>query len=221
MNSIFDFRAKNYDRWFDKNASAYQSELNALKRFIHEGNNVEIGVGTGRFAEPLGIHTGIDPSMPMLSIARKRGIQAIRGVAESLPIDNNSFDAALIMTTLCFVNDPLVALLEAKRVVRKYGSVVIGTIDLESHVGSEYLKKVKNSPFYQGARFYSANEIIDLLASIEMVDIITCQTIFSEPELMTAPDPVHEGHGDGLFVTIRARVESPKLNVQMSKCFKE
>jgi hypothetical protein len=52
------------------------------------GTGVEIGVGTGRFAEPLGIRVVIEPSKAMRRMAQKRGIEVIDGVAESLPFDD-------------------------------------------------------------------------------------------------------------------------------------
>ena len=50
-----------------------------------EVNYIEIGVGTGRFAAPLGIKVGVDPSMTMLTYAAKRGVLGLQGTAEALP----------------------------------------------------------------------------------------------------------------------------------------
>jgi hypothetical protein len=52
------------------------------------GTGVEIGVGTGRFAEPLGIRVGVEPSKAMRQVAQKRGIEVIDGVAQVLPFDD-------------------------------------------------------------------------------------------------------------------------------------
>ncbi len=55
MSSIFDKYNKKYDAWYDRNKFAYLSELEAIKRVLPEkGYGVEIGVGSGRFAAPLG-----------------------------------------------------------------------------------------------------------------------------------------------------------------------
>ncbi len=78
MNSIeiFEKYAQEYDEWFDVNRFAYQSEVLALKKFIPENSkSLEVGVGTGRFAVPLGIKVGIEPAKAMADIARKRGIE--------------------------------------------------------------------------------------------------------------------------------------------------
>ena len=52
-----------YDRWFEENKYAYQSEINSIKELLPAFNTaVEIGIGTGKFALPLGIKFGIEPS---------------------------------------------------------------------------------------------------------------------------------------------------------------
>ncbi|MDP2845305.1 MAG: hypothetical protein Q8N79_04420 [Candidatus Methanoperedens sp.] len=72
MNSIeiFEKYAQEYDEWFDVNRFAYQSEVLALKKFIPENSkSLEVGVGTGRFAVPLGIKVGIEPAKRVLKPA--------------------------------------------------------------------------------------------------------------------------------------------------------
>lgn len=51
--NIFDAYPKEYDQWYERNRFAYLSEIETLKKVISEtGRGLEIGVGTGRFAEP-------------------------------------------------------------------------------------------------------------------------------------------------------------------------
>ena len=68
-------------------------------------NSLEIGVGTGRFAEALKIRYGVDPAPKMLELARPRGIDTVLGYAEKLPFHNDTFDSVFMITTLCFVQD--------------------------------------------------------------------------------------------------------------------
>ena len=44
---------RSYDKWFDTHKALYQSKLAALRKVVHSGTGLEIGVGTGRFAAPL------------------------------------------------------------------------------------------------------------------------------------------------------------------------
>jgi len=98
---IFDIYSKEYDQWYEENKFAYLSELEALKKVVpKKGKGLEIGVGTGRFAQPLGVTFGIDPSKKMLEIAKKRGIKTSVGKGENLPFTDNEFDYVLIVITI-------------------------------------------------------------------------------------------------------------------------
>lgn len=56
-----------------------------------EGPSLEIGVGTGRFAEALGIEYGVDVSGRVLELAKRRGITVVEGSGENLPFRDESF----------------------------------------------------------------------------------------------------------------------------------
>ncbi len=62
MNTFpFDMYSKWYDDWFDKNNSAYHSELFAVIMAIHpKGEGIEICSGSGKFVSPLGVRFGIE-----------------------------------------------------------------------------------------------------------------------------------------------------------------
>lgn len=208
MNSveIFEKYAQEYDAWFDTNRFAYESEVRALKTFIpQDSNGLEIGVGTGRFAVPLGINVGVEPAKAMADRARKRGIKVYEAKAEKLPFADASFDFVLIVATLCFVQDPLQALREAKRVLKPGGYIIIGLIDKESFLGKLYESKKKESKFYNHATFYSIKQVSDWLKRLELEDIKIGQTIFKLPQEMTAIESVKAGYGEGGFVVIVAQ----------------
>jgi len=95
-SSPFDSNAAAYDAWFDGEGKAiFAVELEALRR-VSSGLPrpwLEVGVGSGRFAQALGIEAGIDPSRKLLKMARERGIIAFRAQAEeySLPTASAPF----------------------------------------------------------------------------------------------------------------------------------
>jgi SAM-dependent methyltransferase len=129
-----------YEAWFERHEAAYLSELLALRALVPwSGLGLEIGVGSGRFAAPLGIRVGVDPSPRMLALAPARGIAVVQGVAEVLPFAPASFDHALVATTICFVDSPAYMLAEAHRVLRPGGTLVIGFVDRQSPIGQDYL----------------------------------------------------------------------------------
>lgn len=93
---MFEEYADRYDEWYTRHASIFESELKAIRSFELKGLGLDLGVGTGVFAERLGVPVGIDPSARMLIIAKKRGIQVIQALGERLPFRGNSFDYDLI-----------------------------------------------------------------------------------------------------------------------------
>jgi ubiquinone/menaquinone biosynthesis C-methylase UbiE len=86
---------------------------------------LDVGVGTGVFAEAfsgLGLKvTGLDANAAMLEVARTLVPSArfAEGLAEELPLDDRSFDLVFLGHVLHETDDPLKALVEAKRVARK------------------------------------------------------------------------------------------------------
>lgn len=118
----FDEAAAEYDAWFEKHRDLYLAELEAVRGFIPaSGSGMEIGVGTGRFAVPLGIPIGVEPSPRMAELARQRGIEVFEGMAETLPFADCSFDFAVMVTVVCFLNNVAQAFREACRILNPTG----------------------------------------------------------------------------------------------------
>ncbi len=203
---IFEKSAQEYDAWFDRNQIAYESEILALKRFlIPGGRSLEVGVGTGRFAIPLGIDLGVEPAQAMAEIARKRGVKICQARAESLPFVAAAFDLVLMVTVLCFLSDPFRALAEAARVLKPQGRILIGMIDGDSPLGRQYEASKQESRFYAQARFYPAQQVIGWLEGLAFKNFQVCQTIFKPLKEITALEPVKPGFGEGGFVAINAQ----------------
>jgi SAM-dependent methyltransferase len=203
----FEEHTDQYEQWFEAHEDAYRSELAALRRLLprsESGFGVEIGVGSGRFAAPLGIEVGVDPAAAMLAYARDRGIDVVRGVAEALPFVDEAFDTALIVTTICFVDDVGRTLAEADRVLAPDGSLVIGYVDRDSPVGRTYQELKEDHPFYRAATFVSTDELLAALEAAGFDTFEFVQTIYRLPDEIDGPEPIEEGYGDGSFVGIRA-----------------
>ncbi|MBF8277875.1 MAG: methyltransferase type 11 [Candidatus Brocadiaceae bacterium] len=206
MNA-FEEAAVEYEEWFETYKWVYLSEVEAVRKFIPEtGEGIEIGVGTGRFSIPFGITVGVEPARAMAEISRKRGVTVYKSNAEHLPFQDNSFEFALVVTTLCFLEYPFQALKEIKRILRPAGKIVIGMLDEESPPGKLYEKKRKKNKFYRNARFYSVNQVLDSLKKLAFDNIQTVQTIFKNPDRIQSLEPIKECFGEGLFVVILAEV---------------
>ncbi|MGY0287697.1 MAG: class I SAM-dependent methyltransferase [Candidatus Methanodesulfokora washburnensis] len=121
--SPFDLYYKEYDEWYERNRFAYLTELEALKREIPRNKRgLEVGVGTGRFASPLGVPFGIDPSVGMIKVAKDRGVEVVQGVGEEMPFPDSAFDYVLLAITICFLEDPDRTILEVSCSTTKVGS---------------------------------------------------------------------------------------------------
>lgn len=201
----FDEHLEEYENWFEINRFAYQSELRAVKALLpRNGRGMEIGVGSGKFAEPLGIRLGIEPSARMREAARRRGIDVIDGVAEDLPFDEGEFDFALMVTTICFLDDVEKGLREAYRVIKEGGCLIIGFVDKTSTIGQLYLQHKDQSVFYKPATFYSTGEVVGFLEEAGFSKFSFTQTIFHSLAEVKAIEPVRKGYGYGSFVVVKA-----------------
>jgi ubiquinone/menaquinone biosynthesis C-methylase UbiE len=206
MTNAFEESAQEYDDWFVRNEFAYHSELAAIKACLPtNGHGLEIGAGTGRFAAPLGIKVGVEPARAMAEIARIRGTSVIRGYAEALPFADDSFDFVLMVTVLCFLSNPFQALDEATRVLKPPGRLIIGMIDPASPLGQSYELNKEKSKFYRQARFLPVEEVLKWLKRLGYLSLQIHQTIFRDPAMITALEPVRTGQGEGVFVVISAQ----------------
>jgi SAM-dependent methyltransferase len=197
---------RRYDEWFERHRAAYLSELLAVRALLPwEGRGLEIGVGTGRFAGPLGVKFGIDPAGEMLGYARARGVSVARAVAEALPFADAVFDYALVVTTICFVDDARAMLREIARVLKPEGKVIIGLIDRESLLGQAYVAHQADNVFYREASFYSAAEVEALLKEAGFTHLVWAQTLSTPLSEIHEIEPMSTGTGHGAFLVVRAQ----------------
>ncbi len=202
----FDKYSGEYDNWFVLHESVFQSELIAIRKVLPlTGKGIEIGIGSGIFAEALGISEGIEPSRAMRERARQRNIHAINAVAEDLPYADKSVDFAVMITTICFVDDLHKSLSEARRVLKDAGNLIIGFVDKDSPVGKLYLRHKHENVFYRHAVFYGTEELCRILnhAGFEIDKIF--QTVFGELDKIDEVQDVLEGYGKGSFIAISAK----------------
>lgn len=215
MITSFDVHAREYDLWYDRHNKVFDSELTAIRKVLEqvhpEHRSIEIGVGTGRFAQALNITHGADPSMGMLKLASERNIICTQAVAESLPFRNTSFDLALMVTVDCFLTNLKQAFAEVYRILKPGGRLVLGMIDRNSELGNAYGKKYEKKPhkngFYTCVRLHSVEEISACILEAGLKDLTTVQTLFKPLEMIEDVEPVRRGYGEGGFVVIRANKE--------------
>ena len=202
----FNLYPDEYEAWFEKFHLAYQSELNAIRSLLPPGGTgIEIGIGSGLFALPLGVQYGVEPSPVMAEKARKKGLKVFDGVAERLPVDDALYDYALMVTTVCFVDDVEQSFREVRRILKPGGFFVLAFVDKNSPLGKFYLSIKNEDKFYRDAIFYTTDELLNLLdrTGFSTTDIV--QTLFEDPGSMKEIHAAIPGYGKGSFVVIRGK----------------
>ncbi len=200
----FEEHYKEYDEWFVKNEQLYTAEINAIKEFIpHNKYGMEIGVGTGKFAIPFGIKIGVEPSNRMADIAKGKGIEVYKGIAEQLPFENDTFDFVLMVTTICFIDDVLKSFNETRRVLKNNGTIIVGFVDKDSEMGKQYQAKKMKSKFYKNATFFGVDEVVNLLKESDFSGLEIKQTLIKKDGKLNTEE-IKDGYGLGSFVAIKA-----------------
>jgi SAM-dependent methyltransferase len=186
VEQVFDVSAKRYDVWYDKpfGKSAFTLEKACIESLSKKLKQpfLEVGVGTGRFAEALKIEYGIDGSTGVLKFAKQREIIAVKGRGESLPFVDSFFGGVFVVVTLCFVDEPVKVLKEASRVLKGDGAVILGLILKESPWASFYREKGEaGNIFYKIATFYSFGELKAMVEKAGLKIVEMNSTMFQAP----------------------------------------
>ena len=201
----FDKYLNEYEEWFIEHRFVYESELKSVRHFIPKNKKgIEIGISTGRFALPFGITEGVEPSASMRKFAVQKGLTVYEGTAEEIPLPNESYDFALMVTTICFIDDVQEALREVKRILKPDGSFIIGLVNKNSPLGKTYEKLKEQNKFYRYATFYSAEEVKELLEENGFTNIEIVQTVFGELSDVKSIQQYKTEYGEGGFVVISA-----------------
>jgi SAM-dependent methyltransferase len=87
---------------------------------------LNVGAGTGSYEPPDRAVTAVEPSAVMRAQRPAGAAPCVAASAESLPFDDQSFDAAIAFATVHHWRDPVVGLREMQRVARR---VVVFTCD--------------------------------------------------------------------------------------------
>jgi SAM-dependent methyltransferase len=87
---------------------------------------LNVGAGTGSYEPSDRDVTAVEPSAVMRAQRPAGAAQCVAATAESLPFEDQSFDAAMAFSTVHHWQDPIAGLLEMRRVARR---VVVFTCD--------------------------------------------------------------------------------------------
>jgi SAM-dependent methyltransferase len=178
MGYVFDFKdATTYDAWLnsERNRLVLELEHRLMLEMLMPSKGeslLDIGCGTGASVEPFLAHgvtiTGLDPSPYMLDIALAKfghRVDVYRGYAEDLPFEDNSFNHAVLFTTLEFVEDPTQAIAEACRVAKD--RLFLGVLNRYAIKGFERrVKGIFTDTIFNRAKFFGIWELKNVLRKI-------------------------------------------------------
>ena len=212
MGRIFDGISESYDRWYEtpEGQAIFRAERDCLLS-VHDrpfDSWLEVGVGTGRFAQALGIPVGLDPSREMLAIAARRGVEGCGGSAEHLPFRAESFAGILMVLALCFTTDASRVFKECRRALRPGGRLLLGIVPADSAWGRAYKAKAdEGHALYRHARFRTAAETVGLAQDAGFTLCDRAGTLFWNPGETPESDPQirPSGTGEHGFVALLLR----------------
>ena len=215
-SSPFDSLATTYDAWFEEEGKLiFAIEVKALKEVLTLLPKpwLEVGVGSGRFAQALGIETGIDPSVKLLEMAKRRGITVSRARGEEQFFNKEGFGTVFLIVTLCFADSPIAVLREAHRILKLGGKIVLGLVLRESPWGKSYqIKKLEGHRFYKHATFYSYQEVERLLMDSGFNIEKVVSTLFQKPGEVKEMESPQKGFAidAGFTVVVAGKIPFPK-----------
>jgi len=140
---------------------------------------LDVGCGTGALLAALAERianarlVGVDLSWEMLAVARRRSCEQAklaRGFAECLPFGDEKFDAVVCTSVLHFVREPLAALREMRRVLRRGGLLLLTDWCRDfviSRLRERALRRVCPTP----VRTYGAGECAALVEQAGFADM--------------------------------------------------
>ena len=158
LSGFYDLITGIYARFKDGNEKNRVMQYLSLLEIKNEDKVIEISIGTGRnikYLNPLAHFYGVDISLGMLKRCQKnmrrlkRNIILLQSEAESLPINNETFDVVFSAGGFNFFNDPGKAILEMLRIAKKGAKLLI----------TDETEKIRLK--YAKSNLYDSNEIKD------------------------------------------------------------
>ena len=208
----FDLVAVTYDDWYNhpQGRQVFDAELKAVDMLIpKEGIGLELGAGTGIFAEHL---TGVmrtvvclDPSGEMLKKAAERGMASLLGVGEALPLRVGVLDFTYMVAVLEFLDEPAVVLREIRETAKGGADLIILFINSESAWGNLYRDiGSKGDPVFRHAKLYTMVEVEALMTVSGFRVTERAGTLTTQPMETEVEGAITEPSSENGVIVLRA-----------------
>ena len=172
IREIYGKAAIDYDKFWDfYSAPSYSKTLAGIN--LEEGSKVlDLGCGTGELLKiledrfPSSDFAGIDLTEEMLAIAKQKlssRVELLLGSVTNLPFDSESFDWVIMSNIIGHLSDKKTALLEAYRVLKNPGRIVITdwTRDFQSMNLVHFYTKLINYSQYRSLKTVELESLLD------------------------------------------------------------
>jgi SAM-dependent methyltransferase len=166
-------------RTYDRTRAASPTVLAALRAALANAPGprlADIGGGTGNYSlalkqegwQPL----VIDRSPEMLKHAAEKGLEIMPAEAQRLPIADQSFDAAMLVSMLHHVADPAAAIGDTQRILRPDGRLAVMVYTLEDIEDLWFLDYFPSSRTWMSETHTPLAELLALLPGAERQEIV-------------------------------------------------
>jgi SAM-dependent methyltransferase len=122
------------------------------------GRVLEVGAGTGATFPhyPLTVSevVAVEPEASLRAMATEAAARApvpvrvIGGIAEQLPAEGGTFDAAVVCNTLCSVRDPFLAAVELHRVLKPGGALRFNEHVISKHPAVRHIQRAADATLW-------------------------------------------------------------------------
>lgn len=234
MGKGFDEYASAYDAWFLDNPNVLRSEVALVASTLRgAGRVLSVGCGSGLFEKMLreeygiGVTDGIEPSVGMAEIARKRGMHVTVATAEQADFGRGEYDTLLFNGTPSYIDDLAGVVRKAHAALPDGGRIVLIDVPKESSYGMMYnLAKALGTwdhpllagvfppnpypiEFVEVANWRTTAEKAALLEAAGFRDLRFSQTLTAHPLYSDGgPEQPSEGFTKGDYVAVVARKEA-------------
>lgn len=208
----FDAAADTYDDWYrhPQGKQIFEAELSAVESLIlDEGVGLDVGAGTGMFAERLTgaerIVVCLEPSSGMMRRIADRGLVAVLGVGSALPLRRGVLDFTYMVAVLEFFDEPMAVLREVRDTAKEGAELTILFINSDSAWGTLYRDiGSKGDPVFRHARLFTMKEVEEMVAAAGYSVSERVGTLTTKPTEVEVGGAIAEPSNQNGVIVLRA-----------------